>query len=72
MEDGTPWLYEPGSLDGIGTVLDREVPCLTPEQMMIEHATGYALDAVHRADVAALAEAFGLPIPPGAGGQPSG
>lgn len=64
MEDGSPWLYEPGSLDGIGTVLGREVPCLTAEQMMVEHATGYALDAVHRQDVAALAEAFGLVVPP--------
>lgn len=63
MEDGTPWLYDPGALDGIGTVLGREVPCLTPEMMMIEHATGYALDAVHREDVAALAEAFGLDVP---------
>jgi lincosamide nucleotidyltransferase A/C/D/E len=70
MEDGRPWLYEPGAFDGIGTVLDRDVPCLTPEMMMIEHATGYALDAVHRADVAALAEAFGLPVPQQ--GQPSG
>ena len=70
MEDGSPWLYRPGALDGIGTVLGREVPCLTPKMMMIEHATGYALDAVHREDVAALAEAFGLDAP--LSGQPSG
>ena len=65
MEDGTLWPYQPGAFDGGGTILQRHVPCLTPEIMLIEHATGYELDAVHRADVAALAEAFGLVVPLG-------
>lgn len=31
---------------------------------MLAHTTGYALDAAHRDDVAALSERFGLPLPP--------
>ena len=31
----------------------------------LSHATGYELDDVHRADVAALATAFGLAVPDG-------
>src|SRR4051794_3790662 len=65
MEDGTDWVYEPGAFGGTGTVLGRQLPCLTPETMMLEHATGYELDDVHRADVAALAKAFGLAVPHG-------
>ena len=72
MDDGTPWLYEAAALDGKGTILNRAVACLTPEMMMVEHATGYELDAVHRADVEALAKAFGLPVPPAAWGRPAG
>ena len=63
MDDGTDWVYEPGAFGGVGTVLGLELPCLTPETMMLEHATGYELDDVHRADVAALAKAFGLAVP---------
>jgi lincosamide nucleotidyltransferase A/C/D/E len=65
MDDGTDWVYAPGAFDGTGIVLGRELRCLTPETMMIEHATGYELDDVHRADVAALAKAFGLAVPSG-------
>ena len=64
MDNGSPWVYAAGSLEGRGTVLGRPVACVTPEQMMLEHTIGYALDAVHQADVVALAAAFGLSVPP--------
>ena len=64
MSNGDDWLYPPGSLSATGTILGREVRCQTPEMQMLAHTTGYALDPTHRADVAALAERFDLPLPP--------
>jgi len=37
--------------------------------MMLCHATGYALDDVHQADVTALSEGFGIPTPAPAPGE---
>jgi hypothetical protein len=48
----------------MGTILDRDVPCRTPEMQMLAHTTGYALDAAHRADVEAFAKRFDLLLPP--------
>jgi hypothetical protein len=31
---------------------------------LLGHTTGYDLDEAHRADVAALAERFAIPVPP--------
>lgn len=64
METGADWTYPSGSLSGVGSVLGREVRCLTPKMLMMSHTTGYALDDAHRADVAALADRFDLPHPP--------
>jgi lincosamide nucleotidyltransferase A/C/D/E len=64
MDDGESWTYPPGALDGRGRVLGRAVRCLSPQAMMLDHATGYALDAVHQGDVEALAVAFSIPVPP--------
>jgi|SRR5262245_12596547 len=63
MDGGEDWVFPPGSLAGAGSVLGRSVRCMTPEWAMTCHATGYPLDAAHRADVAALAARFGIPIP---------
>jgi lincosamide nucleotidyltransferase A/C/D/E len=59
MASGEDWVYLPGALSGTGTIFGRKVQCQTPETQMLAHSTGYALDAAHRADVAALSERFG-------------
>jgi hypothetical protein len=64
MQNGVDWVCPPGSLCATGRILDRDVPCPTPEMQMLAHTTGYALDAAHRADVEALAERFDLLPPP--------
>ena len=69
MTTGGDWIYPRHGFSGSGEVLGRRVACLTPEVMMLCHATGYALDAVHQADVTALSEGFGLPIPAPAPGE---
>jgi lincosamide nucleotidyltransferase A/C/D/E len=63
MTTGGDWIYPRHGFSGSGRVLGRGVPCLTPEVMMLCHATGYALDRVHQDDVVALSEGFGIPIP---------
>jgi lincosamide nucleotidyltransferase A/C/D/E len=63
MANGDDWTYPPGALSGTGTILGRTVPCQTPEMQLFAHATGYALDAAHRTDVAALCQRFGLTQP---------
>jgi lincosamide nucleotidyltransferase A/C/D/E len=69
MTTGGDWIYPRHGFSGSGEVLGRRIPCLTPEVMMLCHATGYALDAVHQADATALSEGFGIPIPAHAPGE---
>jgi lincosamide nucleotidyltransferase A/C/D/E len=69
MTAGGDWVYPRDGFSGSGEVLGRRVPCLTPEVMMLCHATGYVLDDVHQADVRALSEGFGIPIPARAPGE---
>jgi len=54
--------YPAEALAGTGTVNGRTVLCITPEWLVRFH-TGYEVDATDRADVAALCERFGIPIP---------
>jgi lincosamide nucleotidyltransferase A/C/D/E len=54
--------YPAESLAGTGTVNGRPVVCITPEWLVRFH-TGYEVDATDRADVSALCERFGIPIP---------
>lgn len=63
MTTGGDWVYPSHGFAGTGEILGRSVPCLTPEVMMVCHATGYTLDDVHQADVVALSERFGIAIP---------
>lgn len=63
MTTGGDWIYPSRGFAGVGEVVGRRVACLTPEVMMACHATGYVLDDVHYADVLALSERFGIPIP---------
>lgn len=54
--------YPAEALTGIGTVNGRTVACITPEWLVSFH-TGYDVDATDWADVSALCERFGIPIP---------
>jgi lincosamide nucleotidyltransferase A/C/D/E len=54
--------YPAEALTGTGTIDDRAVRCTTPEWLVRSH-TGYELDQTDRADVSALCERFGIPIP---------
>jgi lincosamide nucleotidyltransferase A/C/D/E len=63
MTTGGDWIYPSHGFAGTGEVLGCRVPCLTPEVMMVCHATGYVLDDVHQADVVALSERFRIAIP---------
>jgi lincosamide nucleotidyltransferase A/C/D/E len=49
---------------GEGQVLDRVVPCLTPE-LQIQHHSGYEPRELDRLDMARLADRFGLALPRG-------
>jgi len=63
MADGGTWIYPAHGFGGTGRILGREVRCLTPDVVLVNHSTGYALDEAHRRDVRALAERYGLPMP---------
>jgi lincosamide nucleotidyltransferase A/C/D/E len=63
MADGRDWIYAAAGFRGTGHVLDQEVPCRTPEVMMVCHTTGYLLDEIHQRDVAALGARYGIPLP---------
>ena len=54
--------YPAEALTGKGTVKGRTVDCITPEWLVRFH-TGYQLGATDWADVSALCERFGIPVP---------
>jgi len=64
MENGSEWIFPAAGFAGHGQILGREVPCLTPEVVLMNHTTGYELDEAHERDVVALSERYGLPLPP--------
>jgi len=64
MENGSEWIFPAAGFAGHGHILGREVPCLTPEVVLMNHTTGYELDEAHERDVVALSERYGLPLPP--------
>jgi lincosamide nucleotidyltransferase A/C/D/E len=59
--DGSDCPYPPSGF-GQGRILDRVVPCLTPE-LQVEHHSGYKPRDRDRVDMANLAERFGLHLP---------
>ena len=63
MANGEDWIYPAKAFTGVGRILGREVPCLTPEVVMVCHTTAYALDEAHQRDVEALSERYGIPLP---------
>jgi len=64
LVSGEDWIYPAHGFLGVGRILGQEVACLTPEVVLVNHSTGYALDADHERDVTALCERLGLPLPP--------
>ncbi|MFB9525740.1 nucleotidyltransferase domain-containing protein [Nonomuraea roseola] len=54
--------YPAPALAGVGRIGGRDVACISPEWLVRFH-TGYAVDAEDWADVSALCERFGIPIP---------
>jgi lincosamide nucleotidyltransferase A/C/D/E len=58
MEDGSDWIWPPGSFSGTGSIGGRRVACLSFEGQLLEH-TGYDLDDTDRTDVAVLRASFG-------------
>lgn len=72
--DGETFVYPPGSTDAAGVIGGLRVRCLTPELLVTFHL-GYEPRPIDRADMAALAEAFGLALPApydASGGSPGG
>jgi lincosamide nucleotidyltransferase A/C/D/E len=63
MANGEDWIYPAHGFDGVGSILGRDVPCLTPDVVMLNHTTGYALDDDHQRDVRALGERYGIDVP---------
>lgn len=63
MENGEAWTFPASGFGGAGTILGREVPCLTPDVVLVNHTTGYDLDEAHERDVTALSERYGLALP---------
>jgi lincosamide nucleotidyltransferase A/C/D/E len=63
MGDATTWTYPARGFAGRGSVVGREVRCLTAEVQVITHA-GYELDADDIADLRALRERFGVELRP--------
>jgi len=63
MENGGDWIFPAAGFRGTGHILGREVPCLTPEVVLVNHSTGYELDAEHERDIMALSRHYGLPLP---------
>jgi len=63
MENGDDWIFPAAGFEGVGRIQGRDVPCLTPEVVLVNHTTGYALDEVHERDVEALSRCYGLPVP---------
>jgi lincosamide nucleotidyltransferase A/C/D/E len=71
-EQGTGWQLgaAPGGADcpypawgfGHGRILDREVPCLSPE-LQVEHHCGYEPTELDRLDMDRLSRHFGLALP---------
>ena len=62
--DGGVWIFPAAGFAGDGGhILGRRVPCLSPEVVIVNHSSGYALDQAHQRDVRALCERFGVAVP---------
>ena len=55
-------IYPAQALRGIGAIRGRLVACISPE-WLVKFRSGYELDDNDRADVRALCQRFGIPLP---------
>jgi lincosamide nucleotidyltransferase A/C/D/E len=63
LGDGTWCLYPAEGLTGTGEIEGRVVRCITPD-LQLRHHLGYPPQGHDRADMARLAQGFGLVLPP--------
>lgn len=63
--------YEAGSLEGTGTILDRQVDCVGAE-FRYGYYSGFDLTKGQIRDVIAMHERFGFPLPWDEGDEPEG
>jgi lincosamide nucleotidyltransferase A/C/D/E len=63
MANGEDWIYPAAGFGGVGRILGRDVPSLTPEVVIVSHTWGYALDEAHQRDVQSLSERYGIALP---------
>jgi lincosamide nucleotidyltransferase A/C/D/E len=63
LEDGSDWIYPPGSFDGTGLVAGRAVACASVAGQILGHI-GYEPDDQDRHDMRLLRERFGVALPP--------
>jgi lincosamide nucleotidyltransferase A/C/D/E len=63
MENGEDWIFPATGFAGVGHILGRAVPCLTPDVVLHNHTTGYELDDAHERDVKAISRRYDLPLP---------
>jgi lincosamide nucleotidyltransferase A/C/D/E len=64
MENGEDWVFAAEGFQGVGRLGSRVVRCLTAEQQMIDHATGYEPIAKDFADMRLLHERLGTVLLP--------
>jgi lincosamide nucleotidyltransferase A/C/D/E len=60
---GERYVYPPGSTSAVGRIGPRTVRCLTPA-LLLDFHLGYEPRDIDRQDMAALADRFGLELPP--------
>ena len=71
MENGEDWVFDAAGFGGVGRVGTRPVRCLTAEQQMIDHATGYEPSETDFADMRLLHHRLGTTLlPPYTGDAP--
>jgi lincosamide nucleotidyltransferase A/C/D/E len=63
-EDGDDWIYPAEGFTGRGTLLGREVKCLSPDVQMLGHAGGYVPKEKDYQDMGLLHEGFGTKLLP--------
>jgi lincosamide nucleotidyltransferase A/C/D/E len=63
MVNGQDWIYPAAGFDGLGTVRDVEVRCLSPAAQVLCHAHGYVPTEKDIEDMERLRARFGVELP---------
>ena len=64
MENGEVWVFQAEGFSGPGRVNGVEVRCLSPEAVVVCHASGYTPKETDFADMERLERKFGVELPP--------